>query len=169
MKENYLKKLLNSKKLLQEKINNYQELKLIKKIEPNNNEIKGHFTKAEHNLKFVSSVSNDFSDWIVVGCYYCLYHLALALINKKGLYSKNHDATLCLLIQEYYKDLSDEDFELINFTFINNEDILFYVSTKDKREKASYSTKLFFDNQDLSIIILKTRLLFNKLKQILEN
>jgi len=94
--------------------------------------------------------------------------LTLALINRKGFYSKNHDATLCLLIQEYYKELDNTDFELINFTFINNEDILFYVSTKDNREKASYSTKIFIDNQDLSITLLKTRLLFNKLKEILQ-
>jgi len=101
--------------------------------------------------------------------YYCLYHAALSLIIKKGFFSKNHDATLCLLIKNYYKDLSQEDFELIHFTFLNNEDILFYVETKDKREEASYSTKTIFDRSDVNKIILKTRLLFNKAKEIIVN
>jgi len=77
MKEIYLSKLLDSKELLQNKVNTYENSKIIRKIEPNENEINGHLAKAEHNLKFVSSISNDFSDWIVVGCYYCLYHLLL--------------------------------------------------------------------------------------------
>jgi len=126
--------------------------------------------KAEHNIKFVDKISNlGYSDWIIVGCYYCLYHAALSLILKKGFSSKNHDATLCLLIKYYYKEITEEEIELINFTFLNNEDILFYVESRDKRRDASYSTKTAFDKSDVSKIILKTRLLFNKSKSILEN
>ena len=121
-------------------------------------------------MKFVEHTSKtDFSGWVVVGCYYTLYHAALALLFKKGLFSKNHDATLCLLIKEYYKELSKEEFELINFTFLNNEDILFYVHAKDKREQASYSTKTVFGRSDVNTMVLKTRLLFNKAKEILQN
>ena len=98
-----------------------------------------------------------------------MYHSALALIIKKGYFSKNHDATLCLLIQEYNKDILEEDLELINYTFLNNEDILFYAQAKNKREEASYSTKTMFDKTDTGMIFINTRLLFNKAKEILKD
>lgn len=97
----------------------------------------------------------------MIGCYYCLYHSALALLIKKGLFSKNHEATLCILIKEYHFPKED----IILLDSLNNQDILFYAETKYKRKKASYSTNLLF--QDLDIIILKTRFLFNKIKEIL--
>lgn len=170
MNEHYLKQLLSSKEELNQKIEEYKTAKIISEIEPDKNEISGHLNKAEHNLKFIDKISKEgFSDWTIVGCYYCLYHAALSLIIKKGLFSKNHDATLCLLIKEYYKELLEEEFELINFTFLNNEDILFYVQTKDKREQASYSTKTAFVRSDVNTIVIKTQLLFNKAKEIIQN
>lgn len=114
-------------------------------------------------------ISKEFTDWAIVGCYYCLYHSALALIIKKGLFSKNHDATLCLLIQEYHKEISEDDLLLINFTFLNNEDILFYAQAKNKREEASYSTKTIFEKTEVNKIFIKTRLLFNKSKELLND
>lgn len=170
MNEGQLKKLLTSREELDKKIKSYQLEKQISNIGEDTAEIKGHIEKAEHNMKFVEHTSKtSFSDWVLVGCYYTLYHAALALLLKKGLFSKNHDATLCLLIKEYYKELSKEEFELINFAFLNNEDILFYVRAKDTREKASYSTKTAFDRSDVNTIVVKTRLLFNKAKEMLHN
>ncbi|MBI2665779.1 HEPN domain-containing protein [Candidatus Woesearchaeota archaeon] len=160
--------LLASKNELNKKIDTYLHDKQIFTISEEVNEIKGHLEKAGHNLRFVEhTTKTDFSDWVLVGCYYTLYHAALALLLKKGLFSKNHDATLCLLIREYYKEFSEDEFELINFTFLNNEDILFYIHAKDKREQASYSTKIAFKNSDVNLIVLKTRLLFNKAKEII--
>ncbi len=170
MNEYYLKRLLSSKEELHQKIEEYKTAKIINEIEPDKNEITGHLAKAEHNLKFIDLISKEsFSDWTIVGCYYCLYHAALSLLIKKCLFSKNHDATLCLLIKEYCKELSEDEFELINFTFLNNEDILFYVQAKDQREQASYSTKTAFNRSDVNTIVIKTRLLFNKAKEILRN
>ena len=170
MNEGQLKKLLTSRTELNKKIESYQLEKQISLVQKDAAEIKGHIEKAEHNMEFVEHTSKtDFSDWVLVGCYYALYHAALALLLKKGLFSKNHDAILCLLIKEYYKELSKEEFEWINFTFLNNEDILFYVQAKDTREKASYSTKTAFDCSDVKAIVVKTRLLFNKAKEMLHN
>ena len=170
MNEFQLKRILTSREELNKKIDDYELEKQVSNLRGDTNEIRGHIEKAEHNLKFVEQTSKtDFSDWVLVGCYYTLYHAALALLLKKGVFSKNHDATLCLLIKEYYKELSEEEFELINFTFLNNEDILFYVQTKDKRKQASYSTKTAFDRSDVNVVVLKTRLLFNKAKEILQN
>src|SRR3989338_5543063 len=123
MNEFQLKKMLASKEELNKKIEGYQLEKTISTLQVDTDEIKGHIEKADHNLKFVEHTSKtDFSDWVLVGCYYTLYHAALALLLKKGLFSKNHDATLCLLIKHYYTKISPEDLEFINFTFLNNED-----------------------------------------------
>ena len=103
----------------------------------------------------------------MVGCYYTLYHAALALLLNKGFFSKNHDATLCLLIRHYYKEISPEEIELINFSFLNQEDFLFYAESKNKREDASYTTKIKFEKAETNKIIINTRLLFNKAKTII--
>src|SRR3989344_5761213 len=110
MNEFQLKKLLISREVLNQKIEGYQLEKQISIIREDINEINGHIEKAEHNLKFVEHTSKtDFSDWVLVGWYYTLYHAALALLLNKGFFSKNHDATLCLLIRHYYKEISPEE------------------------------------------------------------
>ena len=69
MNEYYLKKLLYSNEELQKKIEEYKTAKIITRIEPNSNEIKGHVDKAEHNLKFIDRISKEFSDWaIIIAC-----------------------------------------------------------------------------------------------------
>ncbi|MEK6937605.1 MAG: HEPN domain-containing protein [Nanoarchaeota archaeon] len=170
MNEFQLKKMLASKEALNQKINDYEIEKQIFNLREDLGEIKGHIEKADHNMKFVENTSKiDFSDWVLVGCYYTLYHAALALLLKKGLFSKNHDATLCLLIKHYYKEISLEELEFINFTFLNNEDFLFYAESKNKRENASYSTKIKFDKVDTTKAIINTRLLLNKIKEIIHS
>ena len=141
MNEKQLKILLEKQIELNNKISYYLQKKILTKQKPNTQEIKGHTEKAEHNVNFVkSALENGYSDWAVVGCYYAAYHMALALIIKKGFSSKNHDATLCILIKEYYnKELSGYDIELLNKVYLNNEDILFYVNSKKKRSFLLYT------------------------------
>ncbi|MFW6220775.1 MAG: hypothetical protein ACOC3X_03805 [Nanoarchaeota archaeon] len=89
MNDLYLKKLLKSTNELDNKIKNYMLENLITQLEPDNHEIKGHIEKAEHNIKFVNTILNkDFLDWVLVGCYYTLYHASLALILKKVFFQK---------------------------------------------------------------------------------
>lgn len=146
-------KILNSKEELNKRIDN---------LKPyfSEGEEQGHKEKAEHNLEFASETKQKFSDWKVVGCYFTLYHMALALLAKKGYTSKSHDATLCLLIREYRKVLTEEEIKQLNETFIDNTDILFYAHTKEKRKTASYSNERDFDTKK---ILFKTRVLFNKM------
>jgi len=94
--------------------------------------------------------------------------MALALLLKKGFSSKNHDATLCILIKEYYnKELSGSDIELLNKVYLNNEDILFYVKSKEEREKASYSSQVAFDKKNVEDLRMKTLEFVRKAKNIL--
>ena len=168
MNEVYLKKLLKDREELNKKLKEYQEKHQIELKDADEEEVKGHIKKAEHNIKFVDATSKtSFLDWVLVGCYYTLYHAALSLILKKGFASKNHDATLCLLIKEYYKQISEDEFELMNFAFLCKEDLFFYAESKNKREEASYSTKTLFEKQDTSKIIINTRLFLSKAKEIL--
>lgn len=166
----YLQKLLSSPELVLEKIESYLKERSLKHEPPNKEEIKGHLAKSDHNLKFVNDNLNmGYYDWCITGCYYAIYHAALALIIAKGYFSKNHDATLCILIKEYYRSaLSEEEIQLINRFFLDYQEIIFYVESKNKREEATYSTKTKFDKQAVSQLRIKAALFVDKAKQILE-
>ena len=91
------------------------------------------------------------------------------MILRKGYYSKSHDATLCVLIKHFYKrTFSKEDILLINSVALDAGDILFYVQTKQEREKASYSTKISFEKSRVNDLKLKTVLFVNKARDILK-
>ena len=170
MNEKQLKKLLDNSNIVDKKIDFYIKKKALVKQEFDEAEMKGHIEKAEHNFNFIQDIlKQDYTDWAIVGCYYANYHIALALLLKKGFSSKNHDATLCILIKHYYLNgLSREDIELINKTYLDNNDILFYVQSKQEREKASYSSQIIFDKNLVSDLRLKTLLFVNKGKEIIE-
>lgn len=166
-----LRKLIANPKLLDKKIGFYEKKKIIQKIPFDLEEIKGHISKSEHNLKFVlDNMKLEYYDWCVTGCYYAIYQIALALIRAKKVYSKNHDATLCLLAKEYYREgVTKEDIELINFFFLDYQDLLIYIHTKEKREEASYSSKYNFNKEEIEKLRLKTIDFINKARGILES
>lgn len=167
MNEKDLKKLLETKDFLEEKLGFYKQNKIIIETD-SKHEMKGHFEKARHNLSFLKEIKQEYHDWMLVACYYAAYHAALALIISKGCFSKNHDATLCILIKEFYKqELTKEDIELLNM--FDAQDILFYVESKQKREEASYSTKIKFDVKEVNNLKLKTTLFINKVDKIINS
>jgi len=167
MRELDLNKLLSNKEEVDIKITQFLEKNILVTRNINLLEIKGHILKADHNLKFIDIVEEqDFNDWALVGCYYASYHIALALILTKGYFSKNHDATLCVLIKYFYNNLlSNEELHLLNMFDAN--DILFYIQSKSQREKASYSSEIAFDNKLVSEIKIKTIMFVNKVKSII--
>ena len=165
-----LQGLLKDEKKLNKKIEAYLKNKTLVKQEVNQQELKGHIEKAEHNASFVKdALGTGYSDWAVVGCYYSSYHMALALISKKGYFSKNHDATLCVLIKEYINTkLSAEDIEMLNKIYLDNEDVLFYVKSRKEREKASYSTQIAFDKKEVEELRSQTLLFIRKAQEIIK-
>ncbi len=169
MKENELIKILNDNEGLNNKIKFFLKIKKLRKQTLNEQELRGHIEKAEHNLNFVKdTLDKEYSDWAIVGCYYSIYHIALALILIKGYYSKNHDATLCTLIKEYYKkELTEEEIKMLNIIYLDNEDILFYANSKDQRENASYSTQISFDKKSIESLREKTLLFVRKANDII--
>lgn len=170
MENKKLNELIQNKKIMESKINFYLKKKILTKQIIVKSEIKGHLEKAKHNLDFISSsFKNGFLDWTITGCYYAVYHVVLSLILAKGYSSKNHDASLCVLIKEYYKEISKDEVELINNLFINYNDLLFYVKSKEKREIASYSGQIIFDKKSVKEIISDTIEFVNKCREILNN
>jgi len=169
MREYDLQKLINNPAIVDEKIKELVEKKLLFKQEVDKEEMKGHLLKAEHNLRFVSTIAKEnFFDWALTGCYYSCYHAALALIQSKGYTSKNHLATLCVIIKEFYKkELTKEDLEILS-NFLDYEDVLFYVETKKKREDATYSTKTLFDKKEVERLRIQATMFVNKIKDILK-
>ena len=170
MKEYDLNQLLSNPEILDGKIKELLENNILKKQPLDIEEIKGHILKAEHNLRFVlENIRLGFFDWAITGCYYACYHSALGLILTKGYSSKSHLATLCIMIKEFYRNgLEKDDFEAFS-DFIDYQDILFYVETKNKREDATYSTKSRFGQKDAEQLRIKAVLLTSKLKNMLKN
>ena len=146
-----------------------------KKIKPET-EIKelvqGHINKADHNLKFVKSTLElkEFNDWAIVSAYYSIYHASLALCALKGYSTKDHLATLLILIKDFYqKEFNKEEIEMVRKTTIEKEEVLYYIEAKNKRTKASYSTKILFDEKEAEILQKKAISFVNKVKGIVDS
>ncbi len=89
------------------------------------------------------------------------------MIQTKGYTSKNHLATLCIIIKEFYKKgLAKEDVETLS-NFLDYEDVLLYIESKNKREDATYSTKTLFDKKDVEKLRIQATMFVNKIKDIL--
>jgi len=72
--------------------------------------------------------------------------------------------------KDYYKEgITQQDIELINIFFLDYQDLLIYVNTKDKREEASYSSRYDFDKNHVEELRLKTADFINKARRILNN
>lgn len=153
MKEYDLNKLIQDKEFLNNKIQEFTKQGIIRKQIIDKNEIQGHIEKSEHNLNFIKdNLKLGYTDWCITGCYYASYHVVLALISTKGYSSKNHLATLCVLIKEFYKKgIDKEDLELIDSFFVEYQDLTFYVESKQRREDATYSSKRYFDKKKETI------------------
>ena len=130
---------------------------------------KAHIAKSDNNLEFAGFLlDNDrYFDWAVVGLYYSVYHASLALLSKHGFASKDHNATLCFLIKNF-SEFSKEDIELIEDLQIKKEEIEFYSGLKEERKKASYSTSILFNKEDVEELRKQSISLINKMKSILE-
>ena len=171
MKLKELNRLIEHPNLVEKRIKRYEKGKVIRKQLIDEDEIKGHIEKSEHNLKFIKdNIKIGYFDWGITGCYYAIYHSALALILAKGYISKNHDATLYILIKEYYKKgVNEEDIKLINKFFLDYQNLLFYIKSKNKREEATYSSGYKFDKKVVEELRLKTIFFVNKAKEILKS
>jgi uncharacterized protein (UPF0332 family) len=164
-----LDSLLKNKDKLDKKIQSYINRKSLSKVPIDKAEISGHLEKARHNLSFVKdNIELGYIDWAISGGYYAVYHATLALILAKGYSSKNHDATLCVAIKEYYGEgIFEEDITLINYFFLTYQDLLFYIDSKEMRHNASYSTKLVFDRVEVEELRKKAINYINKVEAIL--
>ena len=134
--------------------------------------VDGHINKADHNLKFVMKTLElkEFNDWAIVSAYYSIYHASLALCALKGYSTKDHLATLIILIKEFYqKQLGKEEIEMVSKTTIEKEEVLYYIEAKAERKKASYSTKILFDEKEAEILQKKAISFVNKVKEIIDS
>lgn len=159
---------LNDEEKLNKKIKELIQQETIKRQNLDENEVKGHIMKSEHNLKFVTdNIKLKYYDWAISGCYYASYHSALALILTKNYSSKNHLATLLILIKEFYKKgLSKQEIEDLA-KMLDYQDILYYVESKDKREKATYTTRTTYQKKEIEELKLKSSLFVSKIKNML--
>jgi len=136
---------------------------------------KSLMNRADSNLDFINFLekNNQFYDWIIVGCYYAIYHASLSLLSRKGFSSKNHLASLCALIKFYYSgtenvSLTKEDIELVSKSSLEKQEITYFAEAKEKRETASYTPSPSFTKLEAEDLKKKTIQFVNKCKEILE-
>ncbi len=163
---------LEDENKVEEDFSTYLENKKIKKESEVKTLVDGHIQKANHNLKFVKSTLDlqEFNDWAIVSAYYAIYHASLALCALNGYATKDHNATLLVLIREFYKkELNEEEIALLGDTTIEKEEVLYYVEAKTKRHHASYSTKVDFERSQIEFLRLKAIAFVSKAKDIIEH
>lgn len=161
-----------NKERIEKDFQKYLDSKKIKKETEIKELVQGHINKADHNLKFVRSTLElkEFNDWAIVSAYYSIYHASLALCSLKGYSTKDHLATLLILIKDFYqKELNKEEIEMISKSSIEKEEVLYYIEAKAERKKASYSTKILFDKEDAETLQKKAISFVNKVKQIIDS
>ncbi len=161
---------LKDSKRAQSSFDFYISKELIRLEKEKNYLSRSHLKKAEDNFKFVNFLekNNVFYNWMIVGCYYTIYHCALSLITKKGYSSKNHLATLCALIKFYYGKLSEDDIKLVSISSFEKEEVSYFVYAKEKREIASYGVSEEFNKVEAIDLKDKTIQFLNKTREILE-
>jgi uncharacterized protein (UPF0332 family) len=160
--------------ILDNSFNFYKKRGIIKEEIETENLSKSHIKKADYNLNFINFLEKEdaFFDWMIVGCYYVIYHSSLALLSKKGISSKNHLATLCSLIKFYYSKkeeigLTKEEIELISRSSLEKQEISYFTEAKDKRELASYGISSSFNKIEALDLKTKTIQFTNRCKEIL--
>ncbi|MBS3141126.1 hypothetical protein J4405_03205 [Candidatus Woesearchaeota archaeon] len=150
----------------------YLKSKKVKKETEIQELVKGHIEKTDHNLKFAKSTLElkEFNDWAIVSTYYSIYHASLALCALKGYSTKDHLATLLILIKEFYKkELNKEEIETLEKITIKKEEVLYYIEAKGKRNKASYSTQKTFDLNEAEFLRTSAIKFVNKVKEIIDS
>ena len=140
----------------------------IKKIDNNSELVKSHLKKARHNVEFykLNKEHHKFNDWLIVMLYYSLYHSALALITNKNYSSKNHYATIIILIKEY--SITKDEAKLLNELSINKEDAELYTNLKEDRHDASYATNSRFSQKTIESYENKVLDFINKTEELIQ-
>jgi uncharacterized protein (UPF0332 family) len=162
-------KLFEDRKYLDEEIRFFTSKKQMRRIEENKELVDSHMKKARHNLAFykLNKEHDNYGDWLIVALYYSLYHVALALITNKKYASKNHYATILILIKEY--SISKDEASLLHELSIKKEDAELYTQLKDDRHKASYQTNIAFTKTAIDDYENKVIDFLNKAEEMLQS
>lgn len=161
-------RLFADKKFLEKELNFFIIKKMIKTIGENRELVQSHIKKARHNIEFykLNKQYNKFNDWLIVILYYALYHSALALITNKKYASKNHYATILILIKEY--PITKDEAKLLNELSINKEDAELYTNLKGDRHDASYATNIKFGQKTITDYENKVLGFINKTEELIQ-
>ncbi len=149
----------------------------LKIIKPNEDLVKGHIDKADHDLVVMTDLDKlGHSDWVVIVAYYSMYHSSIAMLSKIGLDSKDHATTVAIL--EYFfgkkieKSLLDKFNELkekkekLETIKLEEKYIEYLWKTKKKRETIQYGVATTYKETD--IIMNNAREFVTKIKVLLE-
>ena len=136
-------------------IRKYIKKQLIRFTEPSELLFESHIEKAKHNL-FVASLlqENSLTDWQIITSYYAIYHSIIGLLNRIGIISKNHNASILLLENIFIKENILKKHEIKKVKEIKNlkkeimeQDVKKIKNIKEIRVDAQYTIKTNFKNE----------------------
>ena len=163
-----IERLFSDKEYLQKELIFFSKKRHLKVIQKNQELVASHLKKSRHNLEFyqLNKGHHDFNDWLIVILYYSLYHAALALTTNKNYSSKNHYATLLILIKEY--PITKEEVRLLQELSITKEDAELYTNLKEDRHDASYATSIKFSQEMIDKYASHVLDFINKTEEIIQ-
>src|SRR3989344_1401627 len=161
-------RLFSDRKYLEREIDFFITKKQIRVIRENKELVNSHLKKARHNIEFykLNKDYHKFNDWLIVALYYSLYHSALALITNRNYSSKNHYATILILIKEY--SITKDEAKLLNELSISKEDAELYTNLKEDRRDASYATNSRFSQKTIEDYENKVLDFINKTEELIQ-
>ena len=162
-------KLFENENYLRQEIEFFIKKKHILKIDANKELTRSFLKKAKHNFEFykINKTNNAFNDWLIVILYYSLYHAALALITNRQYSSKNHYATIIILIREY--GISKAEADLLHTLSINKQDAELYTNLKKDRHTASYQTDNIFNQKSINSYESQVLEFIQKTEELIQN
>jgi uncharacterized protein (UPF0332 family) len=143
----------------------------LKKIEINENLIKGHLRKAIHNFNAIEDFHKiGYSDWSASASFYCLYHCLLAILVKNGIESRNQTCTFAFIenmIENEQITITKEELkEIFDRDII--EDLAHSSKILDIRENMQYSIKTALEEKEFYLLKERTKFLLDKLRREIE-
>jgi len=60
-----------------------------------------HLKKAEHNVRFLLTISDDYADWLATAAFYAAVHYLEAMFAEQGIHSRDHEGRKAFVRRNY--------------------------------------------------------------------
>ncbi|MBI2173521.1 MAG: HEPN domain-containing protein [Candidatus Aenigmarchaeota archaeon] len=139
------------------------------KLAPDMKKARQHIAKAEHNLKFMTTLKDkEFSDWCGSAAFYSIYHSLLAILAKFGYESRNQECTFALVSSMAEDGIISLDSSVLDSIAEMNDTHAERETITEIREQYQYGTKLSIDDKIYEELLNNAKRILEESKSIIE-